>query len=130
MTILDDDPPSVTVTATSPIATEGDVKSTFTFTRMGSTASSLTVFYNVNGTATPGSDYAPFGTSVTFPAGASTVTKTVTPVADRSHELNESVILTLVPSPNPNPTYTPGNPSSARVMILNEDPFPMAGPAA
>jgi hypothetical protein len=115
----------VTVTATDAIATEGgSTKGLFTFTPTGSTASSLTVFYNISGTAAPGSDYVSFGTSVTFPAGASTVTKTVTPLADRSHELNESVILTLIPSPSPVPTYTPGSPSVARVVILNEDPFP------
>jgi hypothetical protein len=111
----------VTVTATSPIATEGGtIKGVFTFTRPGSTEDALSVYYRITGTATPGSDYKRFGTSVTFPAGANTATKTVIPLADRSHERNESVILTL----SPHADYTVGIPSTARVVIVNEDPAP------
>ena len=40
--------------------------------------------------------------------------------ADQSHERNESVILTL----SPRATYPVENPSTSRVIILNEDPMP------
>jgi hypothetical protein len=112
--------PAVTVTATTPLASEGDGKGTFTFARTGNPSSALTVYYRVTGTATAGSDYASLGTSVTFAAGASTATKTVSPLQDNLHEGNESVILTLTP----HPSYTGRNPSTARVVILNEDRFP------
>jgi hypothetical protein len=112
---------TLTVTATDPVATEGGrIKGVFTFTRTGSTVSTLTVYYIVTGTATPGRDYATLGASVTFPAGANSVTKTVTSLADWSHERNASVIVTL----SPHSSYTVGSPGAARVVILNEDPFP------
>ena len=113
--------PAVTLTATIPPATEGGrIKGVFTFTRTGGTASSLIVYYRVTGTAIPVTDYVRFGTSLTFPAGAGTVSRTVTPRADRCHERNKSVIVRLTP----HPSYTGGSPRSVRVPFLNEDPFP------
>ena len=47
----------VTVAATNASASESSDPGTFTFTRTGSTGSSLVVNYTVNGTATSGTDY-------------------------------------------------------------------------
>jgi hypothetical protein len=77
----------------------------------------LTVAFTVAGTATAGMDYVSLGTSVTFPAGATTVTKTVTPLSDTLVELNETVVLTLTQSP----TYAVGTPSSATVTLTSDD---------
>jgi len=78
---------TVTVTPITPTAKEaGLVPGAFRFTRTGSTASVLTVYFTVSGTATAGSDYVSLGTSVTFPAGQSTVIKVVTPARTPSRK--------------------------------------------
>ena len=110
--------PVVTVAATDATATEaGLTTGTFTFTRTGSTAAALTVNYTVSGTATAGSDYQSLGTSVSFPAGQTKVTKTVKPLQDTLQELNETVIVTL----KQNASYAVGNPGSATVTITSDD---------
>ena len=114
----DDAAPPVTVTATDASATEaGLTTGTYTFTRTGSTTAALTVNYTVSGTATAGSDYSALGTSVSFAAGATTVTKTVTPVQDSLIEANETILLTLQQSPN----YTVGSPASTTVTLTSND---------
>jgi hypothetical protein len=108
----------VTVTALDASATEAGLTSgTFRFARTGSTASALTVYYTVTGTATAGTDYTALGTSVTFPAGQSTVTKPVTPRQDSLQELNETVILTLTQ----HATYAVGSSASATVTLTSDD---------
>ena len=112
--------PSVTITATSPQATEaGPTSGTFTVNRTGSTASDLTVTYAIRGTATPGSDYSALPGTVTIPAGSATATIAVTPIDDPLVESDETVSATL----NLSPTYTVGTPSGATVFMINDD-FP------
>ena len=109
---------TVSVAATDNIATEaGLTTGTYTFTRIGNTAAALTVGYTVAGTATSTSDYVSLGTSVSFPAGITTVTKTVTPTQDTLQELNETVILTLNQSAN----YAVGSPASATVTLTSDE---------
>ena len=109
MTLTSDDQitQTVTVTASDPTATEaGLTTGRYTFTRTGGTTTALTVNYTVAGTATAGSDYQALGTSVSFAAGATTVTKTVTPLQDSLIEANETVLLTLTAGTG----YTVGTP--------------------
>ena len=109
---------TVTVTASDASATEaGLTTGTFTIYRSGDTSSALTVNYTVSGTATSGSDYSALGTSVSFAAGASTATKTVTPIQDTLVEGNETVILTLASGTG----YTVSSPSSATVTLTSDD---------
>jgi len=109
---------TVSVTASDPTATEADLTTgTFTFTRSGVTTAALTVNYTVSGTATAGSDYTALGTSVTFAAGQSTATQTVTPVQDTLVESDETVILTLAAGTG----YTVGTASSATVTLSSDD---------
>jgi hypothetical protein len=119
--ILTSDEPitqTVAVRATDATATEaGPTTGTFTFTRSGDTAAALTVGYTVAGTATTGSDYTALGASVSFPAGVTTVTKTVTPRQDALQEPNETVVLTLAQSPN----YAVGTPGSATVILSSDE---------
>jgi hypothetical protein len=113
--------PVVTVVATDASAGEpgtGQGTGTFTFTRTGSTAAALTVNFTVGGTATSGSDYTSIGTNVTFAAGSSTATKTVSVLDDLLVETNETVIVTLAPKAG----YVIGSPSSATVTIQSDDP--------
>ncbi len=105
-------PPSgVSVTASVPTAVEGGTPGVFTFSRTGSPATSLTIGYQVSGTATPGADYEPFGI-VTFNAGQASVTKQVVAVADDLPEPAETVQVSLVPG-----GYEVGSPSQATVTI-------------
>ncbi|MGC4016590.1 MAG: Calx-beta domain-containing protein [Luteolibacter sp.] len=100
-TIVNDDTPVVTITATDATATEGSSSTdtgTFTVSRTGPTTNALTVNFSVSGTATSGSDYTAIGTSVTIPAGASSAPVTITPVDNSTAETSETVIVTLAAS--------------------------------
>ena len=103
--ILDDDDdaaPTVTISATDADATElGETTGEFTVTRTGSTASALTVGYDISGTAIDSFDYTPLNGEVVIPAASSTATITVTPIDDIFVEGSETVTLTL---PNQIPT--------------------------
>src|SRR5439155_2291716 len=79
--------PTVSVAATDPEASEpGPDPGTFTLSRSGSMASTLTVRYSLGGSAANGIDYQSLPTSVTIPAGAASATVTVTPIDDSQVE--------------------------------------------
>jgi hypothetical protein len=123
VTIADDDTvaaTTVTILATDSSAAEPTPVNTgtFTVTRTGSTTAALVVSYAASGTATAGSDYSALPGSVTIPAGASSATITVTPLADTLTETSETVVVTLSPGTG----YTVGTPSSATVFISDSAP--------
>ncbi|MBD2460450.1 hypothetical protein H6G89_05275 [Oscillatoria sp. FACHB-1407] len=98
----------------------------YTFTRTGFTTNPLTVNFTVGGAATfGGNDYTQSGASafttsagsVTFAAGATTATVTLTPVADGAIEANEDIQLTLASGAGYN-ILTPG---AVSTNILNDD---------
>ena len=108
----------VTLTVATPTAKEaGQTPGVFRVARTGSTATPLTVFYAVNGTATAGSDYAPLSGSVTIPVGASTADILVTPIDDGVTENNETVIATLTA----NAGYVVGTPKTGTVTIVSNN---------
>lgn len=118
VTITSDDTtagaPVVSVAAGDPdAAEEGPNNGTFTITRTGSTAGSLTVVYTVGGTATAGSDYAALSGALTIPAGSSSASITVIPLHDMVEESPETVVVTLTAGD----AYTLGSPSVATVVI-------------
>jgi hypothetical protein len=122
MLIEDSEPrPVVTLSAIDTEAREGPPANTgqWTFERTGDTGSPLAVGYTIGGTATNGSDYATLSGSVTIPAGAASVTLTLTPIADGLDEGDETVILTLASLAS----YTVGDPASGTVVI--QDPAPI-----
>ena len=87
---------SVSIAATAPNAAErGAMPGTFTVTRSGSLAGALAVAYTVGGNAAAGADYAGLTGTVTIPANQSSVTFTVTPIADSLAEGDETVTVTL-----------------------------------
>jgi len=109
---------TVTIAATDSSAAEAGLDpGTFRVSRTGSTASPLTVFYTVGGSATNGTDYQSLSGSVTIPGGSSTALITVTPIDDSLMEGSESVVVQL----QVNAAYTIGSPSSATVMIADND---------
>ncbi len=110
--------PTVTIAATTPIATEaGPTAGQFTVTRTGDLAAALSVSYTVSGTATPGTDYVTLPGVATMAAGSPTGTITVTPINDTLVEGEETVVVTLDSSSE----YTTGSPSSATVTIVSDD---------
>jgi hypothetical protein len=113
VTIADNDRPTVTIVATDATASEaGPDTGTFTITRTGPTTASLRVTFTATGSA-QSADYTPLGTQVFIPAGSSSVTLTVTPLADGLTEGNENVDVFLTS----NSGLIVGSPGSARVVI-------------
>ncbi|MGG6297335.1 Calx-beta domain-containing protein [Leptolyngbya sp. AN02str] len=98
---------------------------TFNFTRSGFLNKALTVSFDVEGTASFNSDYTVTGGTIaggtgtiTFAAGQTAATLTLTPVADiNSIEANETVILTL----NDGAGYVAGANNTATGTIVNDD---------
>jgi hypothetical protein len=88
----------------------------FTISRTGSTASALTVqLHGIAGTADPGNDkdYTPLVTSVTIPAGKSSVTLEVIPRPDGLTEDPESVVVYV----KADDAYLVASPKEATVTI-------------
>jgi Ca2+-binding RTX toxin-like protein len=96
--------PVVTL-ATSPkkVAENSGANILYTFTRTGNITSALTVNYTVSGSAIFNTDYSQTGATshtattgtVSFAAGADTVTLTISPLEDNIQENDETIILTL-----------------------------------
>ena len=123
ISLLDDDKiPTVSVAATDADAAEaGQDPGTFTLTRTGATGQSLTVTYTIGGSATPkgqaGADHdvSASGT-VSFPAGQSSTTLTITPINDSTYENPETVEISLSAAAN----YTLGT-ATANIVIRDND---------
>jgi subtilase family serine protease len=114
-------PTMISVTATVATATEaGPTPGRFRLARTGDTSSALTVYFNVSGTATAGSDFAPLPPSATFAPGAATADLAVTAIDDTVVEANETVVLTVTGSVG----YKVGAPSAATVTIVSDDVAP------
>jgi acetyl esterase/lipase len=122
LTITDNDSPAglpvVTIQATDPGAAEaGADPGVFTVSVAGGFPGDLTVRYTVAGTAVNGTDYAPLSGSLTIPAGQTSATLEVDPVADGVLETAETVLVTLAPSSS----YAVGSPATAGVDIADAD---------
>jgi hypothetical protein len=95
VTIVDDDPPTVTVQATQNTANEETgATATFTVSRNGPTTNPLTVNYAVTGTALAGVDVQTLPGSVTIPAGSSSTAITVSPLDDgRINSVRQAIVV-------------------------------------
>ncbi|WP_395738871.1 Calx-beta domain-containing protein [Prosthecobacter sp.] len=128
--ILDDDTPTVNVTATDSIAAEVDLSQsgaiadtgTFVVTRTGDTSQSLTLYYSVAGNqgsgvpALNGVDYEALSGVVVIPAGATQASITIIPRWDNLGEGTEQVVLQLGAGPT---NYLVGSSASAAVTITD-----------
>ena len=89
--------------STKKVAEHSGANILYTFTRTGNIASELTVNYTVSGSAIFNTDYSQTGATshtattgtVSFAAGADTVTLTISPLEDNIQENDETIILTL-----------------------------------
>ena len=109
---------ALNVSATDPTAAEdGADPGVFTISRPpAATNDALTVNVSFGGTATPGTDFVSPGSSVVIPAGAASVTVTITPLRDMVAEPAETVSLTLAPG-----AYNIGDTPSATVTIASDE---------
>jgi hypothetical protein len=115
-------PPTVTISASDPTATEPGTTNhgELTVSRTGVVNQALTVNYTVGGTASPGIDYTALSGSVTIPQGSASAKIVVTAKDDTTEEVMETVIATLSPSSS----YTRGATMTATVNIVDNDPAP------
>ncbi|MBI4663040.1 MAG: hypothetical protein HY735_29880 [Verrucomicrobia bacterium] len=112
--------PWVTVSAADGNASEaGPDPGIFRISRSGNTATELTVYFSLSGTAVNGTDYGRLNTSATIPSGAASVDLVVGPIDDSLEEGAETVVLTL--SSDPANMYAVGSPNSATVSIADND---------
>ena len=119
LTIVDDDVPTVTVTATDPTAGENAGETgTFTFTGAATTV----VNYTVSGTATATTDYTALAGTITLTGNPATDILTVTAVDDAiASEGSETVIVTIDASTATPPAYNIGGTGTATVSIVDND---------
>ncbi|HSY17071.1 MAG TPA: Calx-beta domain-containing protein [Candidatus Acidoferrales bacterium] len=117
-TILDDDACSVSVAATAASASEtGPIAGNFRISRVGPTNANQLVNFQITGSASAPTDYAPLGNSATIPAGAAFVDLPVTPVDDNTMEFPQTVVLTLTSATNASIV----SPNVATVTITDND---------
>lgn len=83
--------PQVSAVVEDRDGTEGGDTASFTLKRLGSTAAALDVQLILTGTATPGSDYSGLTTTMTIPAGSTSLTVPVTVLQDSLAEPVETV---------------------------------------
>lgn len=106
---------TISIAATDATASEAGADSGMvTLTRTGAATAALTVYLDITGTATYGTDYSGTGLTATFAAGATTTAVTVTPIDDAANEPVETVTFTVSPAPA---LYTVGANASAAVNI-------------
>ena len=110
--------PTINLIATNPNASEaGPLAGSFLFTRTGSTNNSLTVYYDIYGTAENGLDYQTIANSIVIPAGTSNAAVSIMPIADGVKEALETVTLVL----ETNLIYAIGATSLQTVTIADND---------
>ena len=98
VSIASSDPVVTLAASRASVLEDGNDNLVYTFTRTGSTATSLKVRYGITGTAgssdytgaTPGSSK-----TITFAPGSSTATVTIDPKVDSAVEADETVVLSL-----------------------------------
>ncbi|WP_184470989.1 Ig-like domain-containing protein, partial [Pedobacter sp. AK013] len=116
--ILDNTTATVTVAATKDGAEPGTAGE-FTFTLSNVSTTDTQITYSVSGTATSGSDYTSIGTTVTIPAGQTSVRVSVPVLDDNIAEGTETVILTMTAATS-NPSITAST-VPATVNITDND---------
>jgi hypothetical protein len=116
--------PTVNLLATDRLARERSPylqpdTATFIVHRSGSLNSSLTVYYDLAGSASNGVDYLQLPGSVTIPIGQRFARIVVVPRKDAIREGQEDVRITLRPPPAGAASYTLGKYSQANVYIFD-----------
>jgi len=120
------DPLAINVSvAPNSVFEDGAANLVYTFSRSGPATSALTVNFTYSGAATFGSDYTQSGASsfaggvgtIVIPAGRSSASVTIDPIADTINEPDENVVLSVSPGAN----YNVGVLGPAFGVILSDD---------
>ncbi|PNJ94198.1 hypothetical protein CEP14_11610, partial [Cylindrospermopsis raciborskii C04] len=127
-TITNDDTQVTLTVSPSSVAEDGPQNLFYVFSRTGDVTNSLTVNFNVSGSATLNDDYVQrgatsFGTStgsVTFATGSSVVILPIDPSSDVVSDGNETVALTLAAGTG----YAVGSSGAVTGIILDNDVAP------
>ena len=117
LTILDEDSPVITISSTDTNAAETGDTALVTLSRVGSTNNAVTVNLIRGGTATAGTDYSGINATAVIPAGATSLTLTLTPLQDAVAEGVETAVISLTLGVG----YSFGPPSSATNFIADDD---------
>jgi len=118
VTISDDDPPTITASATDATAKEAALNTgTVRFTLNAAARTALTVNYSIAGTATNGTDYNNLTGTASVAVGATFVDVVVTPIQDTTYEGNETIILTVIAGTD----YVVGGTNAATVNLIEND---------
>jgi len=123
MTVGDNDTTlaQVSVKPTDPYAFEFPADpGTFTFSRTGPTTGALNLSVAWSGGATHGSDYGSQSSTVTIPAGQSSVAVNVNPLNDSAIEAPEDIIATI----NSGAAYIRDTTATAATVSLSDDDTP------
>ena len=139
---ITDDDATPTVTITDVSVTEGDQGTkdlTFEVSIPSTSGRDVVVTYTVTGTATSGADYtAPEKTSVTIPAGSTSVSITFKVTGDSEDEAHETIVLTIgtvengelsssVPGGKVTGTITDDDDRGVTIVDANEVAVPAGG---
>ena len=116
--ITDDETATVSVTATTPNASEPNTDGLFTVSLNNPVSTPTTVTFNVTGTATNGTDYTNIPVTINIPANTTSITIPVDVINDSTVETIETVIITLVSTSNASVNV---NTTPATVNIADED---------
>ena len=116
--------PTVKFSAATSSAVESAGTHNVGLTLSASQSGNLAVGFSVTGTATSGSDYTGFGTTISFLAGTTTVNIAVPILDDSSDEANETVIITLTDGT----AYDLGTTTVYTLTITDNDDPPPATP--
>lgn len=118
ITILDDDPATITFASTNFSAIEGSGEATITAILNAASGLPVTVQYSAtNGVATPGIDFTPVEGLLLFTPGQTNQTFTVPLINESLDELSETIDLVLFNSTN----AFIGSPFEATLTILDDD---------
>lgn len=122
ITIADNDPPWVYITAADPTATENDPQDTgrLLFTRIGPDDVDLVVHFAVTGGTADGADHEALPASVTIPTGQAAAELVLTPADDELAEVPETLIISLVEDP----AYRLYDPALATLTIVDDENQP------
>ena len=116
--------PVVTIRATDPLASWAGDPGTFTLFRAGATDATLNVYYQIQGTASNGFDYATINNYTQILAGERSHDIKVLPI-NHGQTSTKTVTLQLAPSPTMQPiNYEIGSPSNATVYISSGSNIP------
>ena len=120
VTIADEDLALVSVTASDPVAGEPSDSGQFTISMSNPSDEDTTITYVVTGTATAGSDYVSLLGTAVITAGSTSVDVDVTVLDDVNFEANETVVLTVTATDDPDVSVDGSN-NAATVTIADDD---------